>query len=199
MPRKVFVAGDPLTAAQVNTNLMDQSVMRFASAAARDAAIPSPSEGMMAYLDDQNWLMLYTGSAWTITGGDKPYFVASFSGTLASGTELTVSGTTNVNRGGFTNASGVITVPVAGIYSVSVWQTFSVNATGSRGAWIKSGSGIVSNVMLPSAGALLSTSLSVSTSALNIAAGATIYSTHYQNSGASSTVFNQLVIQYLGA
>ena len=35
---KLFISGDVLTAAQVNTFLMDQSVMRFADATARDAA-----------------------------------------------------------------------------------------------------------------------------------------------------------------
>jgi hypothetical protein len=35
---KLFVSGDVLTAAQVNTYLMDQTVMRFADEAARTTA-----------------------------------------------------------------------------------------------------------------------------------------------------------------
>ena len=45
-----FTAGSVLTAAQVNTYLMQQAVMVFTNEAARDAAITSPSEGMIAYL-----------------------------------------------------------------------------------------------------------------------------------------------------
>jgi hypothetical protein len=61
---KVFVDGDVLTATQVNTYLQQQAVMAFATATARDTAITSPSEGMVAYLLDSNNLTYYNGSAW---------------------------------------------------------------------------------------------------------------------------------------
>jgi len=64
MSRKVFTAGEVLAAADVNSFLMDQSVMSFAGTAARGSAIPSPVEGMTAYLEDSNILSLYDGSAW---------------------------------------------------------------------------------------------------------------------------------------
>jgi hypothetical protein len=64
MPRKTFVAGEILTAADVNTNLMDQAVMSFAGAAARGSAIPSPTEGMVTYLEDSNFLSVYNGTGW---------------------------------------------------------------------------------------------------------------------------------------
>jgi hypothetical protein len=60
VPRKVFVAGEILTAADVNTNLMDQAVMVFDDAAARTTAIPSPVEGMVTYLKDTDTLEKYT-------------------------------------------------------------------------------------------------------------------------------------------
>ena len=63
MPRKVFVAGEILTAADVNTNLMDQAVMVFDDSAARGSAIPTPSEGMVTYLKDSNLVEAYTGAA----------------------------------------------------------------------------------------------------------------------------------------
>lgn len=63
--RKVFVAGDVLTAADVNGYLMDQAVMVFADSTARDTAISSPSEGMFVYLSDTNALQYYDGAAWT--------------------------------------------------------------------------------------------------------------------------------------
>jgi hypothetical protein len=68
VPRKVFVAGEILTAADVNTNLMDQAVQRFADSGARGSAIPSPTEGMTSYLDDLNRIEVYNGSGWGAVG-----------------------------------------------------------------------------------------------------------------------------------
>ena len=68
MPRKTFVAGEILTASDVNTNLMDQAVMVFDDDAARSAAIPTPSEGMISYLKDSDQLFKYT-TAWVPAGG----------------------------------------------------------------------------------------------------------------------------------
>jgi hypothetical protein len=62
--RKVFIAGDILEAAEVNGYLMDQSIMVFADAAARTTAIPTPTEGMFAYLLDSSTLFTYDGSSW---------------------------------------------------------------------------------------------------------------------------------------
>jgi hypothetical protein len=62
--RKTFVAGDPLSASEVNTYLMDQAVMVFADSTARSSAIPSPSEGMISYLSDSNTINSYDGSSW---------------------------------------------------------------------------------------------------------------------------------------
>lgn len=64
MPRKVFTAGEILTAADVNTNLMDQAVMTFGGTGARGSAIPMPIEGMVTYLQDSNILSIYDGNAW---------------------------------------------------------------------------------------------------------------------------------------
>ena len=62
--RKVFTAGEVLAAADVNGYLMDQSVMVFADAAARTAAIAAPSAGMYAHLLSDDTLYKYTGAAW---------------------------------------------------------------------------------------------------------------------------------------
>ena len=64
---KLFNTGDVLTAAQVQNNLQNQSIMFFASAAARDASAPltaALTEGMFCYLADSNTVEYYTGSAW---------------------------------------------------------------------------------------------------------------------------------------
>jgi len=62
---KLFNTGDVLTAAQVNTYLMEQSVMSFANAAARTTALSGIlAEGMVSYLQDTNVVEVYTGAAW---------------------------------------------------------------------------------------------------------------------------------------
>jgi hypothetical protein len=62
---KLFNTGDVLTAAQVNTYLMEQTVMVFDDAAARTTALTGVvSEGMISYLKDTNAVEVYNGSAW---------------------------------------------------------------------------------------------------------------------------------------
>lgn len=79
---KLFTGGAVLTAAQVNTYLMDQTVMVFASTAARDAAFggagePTLSEGMLCYISDANTLLYYTGTAWSALGEDDQFVLSS--------------------------------------------------------------------------------------------------------------------------
>ena len=70
---KLFNTGDVLTAAQVNTYLQEQAVMRFASAAARTTALSGVlAEGMVSYLDDINQVQVYNGSSWVAVGGSSP-------------------------------------------------------------------------------------------------------------------------------
>jgi hypothetical protein len=66
MPRKVFEAFTRLDAADVNSFLMDQSVMVFDDDTARTAAIPSPIEGMVTYLKDSDTLWIYDGVVWVL-------------------------------------------------------------------------------------------------------------------------------------
>jgi len=62
--KKTFTAGEVLTASDVNTYLMEQSVMVFGGTAARSSAIPTPTEGMFAVTTDNDELGYYNGSAW---------------------------------------------------------------------------------------------------------------------------------------
>jgi hypothetical protein len=64
MSRKVFTAGEVLAAADVNSFLMDQTVMSFAGTAARGSAIGTATEGMMTYLNDTDQIEVWSGSAW---------------------------------------------------------------------------------------------------------------------------------------
>ena len=62
--RKVFTAGDVLTASDVQNYLMDQTVMNFAGTAARSSAIATPTQGMVTYRDDTDNLEVYNGTSW---------------------------------------------------------------------------------------------------------------------------------------
>jgi hypothetical protein len=61
---KVFSNGSVLNASEINENLMNQVTSVFSNAAARTAAITSPVEGQMTYLEDADRLELYSGSGW---------------------------------------------------------------------------------------------------------------------------------------
>jgi hypothetical protein len=71
-----FVTGEVLTAANVDDFLAKQAVMKFADAAARDAALGTAvasgnalREGMVAWLDDDDSVIAYDGTAWNPIGG----------------------------------------------------------------------------------------------------------------------------------
>ena len=64
MPYKTFVNGFPLNASELNTFVMPQTNAIFADATERTAAIATPIEGQLSYLQDQNKTYRYDGSAW---------------------------------------------------------------------------------------------------------------------------------------
>ena len=105
--RKVFTAGEVLTAANVQGYLMDQTVMVFDDEAARTAAIGTPTEGMVSYTKDDNALEYYSGAVWTPVGLD-PYTITASTAiayTLQSGDANTALQ--------FTASTAVITVGTA--------------------------------------------------------------------------------------
>lgn len=66
---KDFVDGDILTAAQVDTYLMQQAVMVFDNSTARTTALSGViAEGMVTYLKDTNAVEKYDGSSWSAIG-----------------------------------------------------------------------------------------------------------------------------------
>ena len=64
---KSFSTGDVLTASDLNTYGIEQTVMVFASSTARDPVLSSAiSEGMFAFLKDSDSLTYYDGSSWVV-------------------------------------------------------------------------------------------------------------------------------------
>lgn len=64
--RKVWTAGEVLSAADLNGYVGDQVVQVFAGTAARASAIGTTvSEGMVSYTSDFNLIDFYDGSSWT--------------------------------------------------------------------------------------------------------------------------------------
>ena len=65
---RTFAANEVLTAARVQDFFMDQAVMNFAGTAARAAALPSPSAGMVSHIGGGT-VQVYNGTAWVALGG----------------------------------------------------------------------------------------------------------------------------------
>jgi hypothetical protein len=77
---------------------MDQSVMVFADSSARSSAIPSPSEGMLTYLEDTDAVEKYDGSAFVnvAPGGLVAVKEATktdvFSASVSAGASIDITG-----------------------------------------------------------------------------------------------------------
>ncbi len=108
---KDFVPGEVLSAANVQDYLQDQSVMVFASAAARTSALASPSEGMVSYLKDTDTVERFDGSSWVV-----PFSVAN------GGT-----GATTV-AGARTNLQLTSTVLATYFVQMTATQSFTTNS-----------------------------------------------------------------------
>ena len=61
---KLFENGQVLLASEVNTYMMEQQIMVFAGTATRGSAIASPTEGMFAFLKDDDKLTFHDGTDW---------------------------------------------------------------------------------------------------------------------------------------
>ena len=136
-----FNTGDVLTAAQVQYNLQNQSIMYFASAAARDAALTAGivQEGMFAYLADTNTTVFYDGSTWQSFGtGDVTGLTAGAGITItnASGPVPTIALSTNPTLTSPKEAIDLVGVASTGTVNVDVvTSSVKVTTANATGNW----------------------------------------------------------------
>jgi len=140
---KAYATGDVLTAAQVQYNLQNQTVMYFATSAARTTAIGAVTvEGMVTYIP-ANGLEYYNGSAWITlsTGGDITGVTAG-TGITGGGTSGTVT-VTNDMATTITAAGDLIRGTGSGTYSrLGIGSTGQVlSVSGGQPAWTTPASG----------------------------------------------------------
>lgn len=138
---KLFSTGEVLTAANVNTYLMQQTVMVFASAAARTTALSGVvAEGMISYRSDSKVLEIYNGTSWVDFSGDITGVTTAANSGLAGGaTSGTVALTlATTAKGDVLVGTGSGTAAVLPIGTTN--QTIIVDSTTTTGVKYANGS-----------------------------------------------------------
>ena len=133
---KEFTVGDILTAADANGYLASQTVMVFASSAARASAITSPQEGMISFLKDTDTMQFYTGAAWSnVDTGSSPlttkgdlYAFSTTNARLAVGTNNQVLTADSAEATGLKWAAAS-TGKIGQVLSTLKTDTFSTSST----------------------------------------------------------------------
>jgi len=139
--RKVFTAGEVLSAANVMEFLMDQSVMTFSGSAARGSAIGTATEGMVSYLTDTNkievfttyWEQVWPSIAGTVLAKDV----------VGSGTSITTSMTATSdlqNATIYVSGTSAVTVTIPDV--IDIWDTITVWRNAGGTVTIASGTGV---------------------------------------------------------
>ena len=126
----LFNTGDVLTAAQVQYNLQNQSIMFFATAAARDTDLTGVlQEGMFAYLADSNTTVYYNGTSWlSLFSGQvltSPQETATISATAANGA-INIDTLTSAVNIRTSNATADYTLNVRGSATVTLNSLMAV-------------------------------------------------------------------------
>jgi hypothetical protein len=112
-----FVNGQTLPASRVQDYLMDQSVMVFADAAARTAALPSPTNGMVTYLSTPGELYVCTNLAW-----QRVVDALNYGRVLPARGNAIINGGFDIWQRGTSFALGA---PSASQYSADRWLVYS--------------------------------------------------------------------------
>jgi hypothetical protein len=157
-----FQAGEVLTAANLQSYAVDQSVQVYAGTAARGSAIgTATTEGMVSYLADQNKLQVATSSSVWV----DVYPTAPISGSVvqvvqaSTATQVTVStvvGTFSGLTGTITpkySTSKILIIVAQSLQPVSLTNSYVVGHALARGTWIYTGY-LSSNADVGAGGAL---------------------------------------------
>lgn len=176
---KDFQAGAVLTAADVDGYLMAQSVMTFADATARTAAVTSPQEGNLSFLKDTNSFEIYDGAAWVAYGAGDITGVTAGTGISGGGTSGTVT---------ITNSMATAIDAKGDLIAGTGADAFSRLAVGTNGQVLTAASGEATGLQwaTPSSGSLTQ----LATGSLS---GTSLVLTGY------STSYKDLVLQIFGA
>lgn len=148
-----FNTGDVLTAAQVQYNLQNQTIMYFASAAARDAALTVGivQEGMFAYLADTNTTVYYDGAAWQSFGtGDVTGLTAGAGITItnASGPVPTIALSSNPTLTSPKETATITATAATGTVNLDVvTSSVLIYTTNASGNWTLNVRGNVSTTL----------------------------------------------------
>ena len=128
MAYKTFVAGTEALASDINTYLMNQTVMVFANATARDAALTSPTEGMFTYQQGSDHYTIYNGTTWVTFDTAWSTYTPTFANfTLGNGTATAqyfrvgnmVTAQVQVTLGSTSAVSGLIGVSLPVAYAAT--------------------------------------------------------------------------------
>ena len=147
-----FVAGAILTAAQLNTNVRDNTLAGgpiYATTAARDAAIPTPFAGQRAFVSGTNVNYQYNGTAWVspqalsvppmcLVTRTATQAITNVTDTLiafTAGATFDTEPTPMFSAG----LNTTITIRTTGVYLVSFQINWASSATGARYANVRIG------------------------------------------------------------
>jgi hypothetical protein len=128
--KKTFTAGETLTASDVNTYLMEQSVMVFGGTAARSSAVPTPSEGMTSYLKDAERIEAYDSDGWR----PKTLFSVSANSLSATG-----SATITFPAGRFTESPLILVGVLSAAGASGTSATFAAQSTSGFTVYVWTG------------------------------------------------------------
>jgi hypothetical protein len=203
---KSFAPGEVLTAANLQGYAVDQSVMKFATTAARTSALAALSQGMMSWIDATGSLEVYmelynasTNPGGAVTAGWYPVPGASMFYGIA--TRSAATGTVySVGASGFTYTEYIdpygwhsavtnterVTPTIAGLYRITVNVQHAANASGSRRVQIFKNT---TQVTGQTGSAVSPGSAATSSTAVIAMNGSTdyFYATTFQDSGSSLT------------
>jgi hypothetical protein len=184
--------------------VMGQSIPRFDNAAARNAAITAPAEGMYSYLKDVDRREVHNGTTWVGDAlpkyGLRAYRAAALTASATANGVTAIPYDTEVYDQANAFAGGIYTCPVAGRYLVRASVSFSMLTGESAGCHLNK-NGATDTLFLMTAGA--NTACQAQSMAVIMCAAGNTLSASMQHTVASKAVRvgateTFICIEYLG-